>query len=728
MSLTIDELMAVADHRMAALALDKDDVEESTTMTAADRAAISGLPPLSGEQLTMISHALAGRHVIVDAVVGAGKTTSIQALCTLLVRRGRNVEYLTYSRLLKAEAQAKVIGARVQNFHGYVYPGLLAAGLGDCTVEESILVFNDNFDTIAPTLKPIDVLIVDEYQDLTRQYARLLENLKSVNPGLQAIFVGDMAQKIRKDTDLDARAFVEEFCDGAAVEVDYTRSFRVGASLASPLSRGWHKEIVGANETQEVHYIGLTEAYRNIASSTLSEVLCLGTRYGAMRNVLNMLESSKPDKFNKSTVYASVRDSDVRPDVADEAIIFTTFDSAKGMERADVYVFDFTLENWESRAKYMDGDEEVLRNIFLVAASRAKARLFFVATSKKDLEEMEKMGLVGADDGDDDDAGGDGVAGHIGWIPVDTFAKSTNDESVELLTSWDKPLAVSGCFDFRREELQIAAREHITARRVRKPGATIDMPLSDGYIDLSAAVGIYQELVFFGVEGFLEDLRAMADQPPHEAMARQALGYLSEYTGDDDDAVPPPWRVALAWCAVETGHSRYLEQVDVEPGTNATAEVIDRLGTRFEVDMDNQVPVSGRGVASSIPGIDVDVMQALTRAAEGSSRAHGADSERFDDRAIGQVATFVGSIDVVDDAGVAWELKFTSALGRSHFLQMAMYLVLSGIERGMLWNTRTDELWEVTVDDREAFMRAVVACVSDGRYRYWTSTDGLSDE
>ena len=56
------------------------------------------------------------------------------------------------------------------------------------------------------------------------------------------------------------------------------------------------------------------------------------------------------------------------------------------------------------------------------------------------------------------------------------------------------------------------------------------------------------------------------------------------------------------------------------------------------------------------------------------------------------------------------------------FLQLALYLVMSGHHSGALWNTRTDERWAVRVPDREKFMNAVILCVTKQRYRAFQST------
>lgn len=61
-------------------------------------------------------------------------------------------------------------------------------------------------------------------------------------------------------------------------------------------------------------------------------------------------------------------------------------------------------------------------------------------------------------------------------------------------------------------------------------------------------------------------------------------------------------------------------------------------------------------------------------------------------------------------------------LDRAMFLQLALYLVMSGHQTGVLWNTRTDERWAVQVPDRERFMHAVILCVTKQHYRAFQAT------
>ncbi|MBY7704795.1 hypothetical protein JIY74_31950 [Vibrio harveyi] len=81
-----------------------------------------------------------------------------------------------------------------------------------------------------------------------------------------------------------------------------------------------------------------------LATKDPKDILCLGSRFGAINDVLNELETKYNDKFNKNTVYASIKDSDQNLKPKYDSAIFTTFDSSKGLEKPICVVFDFELD------------------------------------------------------------------------------------------------------------------------------------------------------------------------------------------------------------------------------------------------------------------------------------------------------------------------------------------------------------------------------------------------
>ena len=125
---------------------------------------------LSEEQSKFVEIAQKGKNILVDACIGSGKTTAIQALCKELPR-DKKILYLTYNRLLKIDAKSKIHekNVLVTNHHGFAYMSLSRMG-----VKAGISDLIQKFIKTKPNITPYDVLIIDEYQDIELEIMWLL--------------------------------------------------------------------------------------------------------------------------------------------------------------------------------------------------------------------------------------------------------------------------------------------------------------------------------------------------------------------------------------------------------------------------------------------------------------------------------------------------------------------------------------------------------------------------
>lgn len=281
---------------------------------------------LSDEQQEFIDKAKQGQNILVDACIGSGKTTAIQKLCCDLPEKN-HILYLTYNRLLKLDAKSKIKNKNVfvTNYHGFAYYYLKKNNISS-GMPELIQVFNSK----KPELDIYDILIIDEYQDIELEFAEMLEYIKSTNPKMQIIAVGDVDQKIYDKTSLDVINFIDKFLENY-IKLQFTKCFRLSSDLAGMLGRVWNKKIIGVNNNCIVEQMNLDKVIKFLSDKEPKDILCLGSRTGDLSITLNTLESYFPDKFNKKTVYASIRDNDgenAKP--KNTSAIFTTFDSSKG--------------------------------------------------------------------------------------------------------------------------------------------------------------------------------------------------------------------------------------------------------------------------------------------------------------------------------------------------------------------------------------------------------------
>ena len=364
---------------------------------------------------------------------------------------------------MDAKGKIKNKNVTVTNYHGFAFHMLRKVGV-EPNIADAIQLFND----MKPQIKTYDVLIIDEYQDIEREFSEMLEYIKSTNPTIQIIAVGDMAQKIYDKTTLDVSSFMEEFL-GPHKKLVFTKCFRLSAGLAEKLGRIWKKQIIGVNDSCVVEEMTVPEVMRFLSVQDPKEVLCLGSRTGDMANVLNDLESSYPDKFNKKTVYASIADKDSlgKSEPSKTSAIFTTFDSSKGLERKICVVFDFTESYWNVRVKKPQQKYEILRNIFCVAASRGKEHIVF-------------------------------VTGDEALLSEETILTEPNTE-----TKYDDTVNISEMFDFKyREDVENCYALLECSEIEVDDKSVIDITPTDDLIDLSPCIGIYQEAVFFNQDQY----------------------------------------------------------------------------------------------------------------------------------------------------------------------------------------------------------------------------------
>lgn len=374
-----------------------------------------------------------------------------------------------------------------------------------------------------------------------------------------------------------------------------------------------------------------------LAAQRPSDILCLGSRTGDMSDALNSLELQCPEKFNKATVYASIADDDAmgRVEPNKETAIFTTFDSSKGLERPICVIFDFTEAYWLTRVRKPQQSSKILRNIFCVAASRGKAKIVFVENKQ---ELLSPASLAS------------------NW--------QRNDELDDV--------DISGMFDFKyKEDVEDCFRLLHIQEIPRKERSVIKVNDSDGMIDLSTCIGIYQEAAFFrnySIDAAIEQYMSVNQDQKFkfsEEVRRASLEYK-----------------ILFLTALETHQDRYVKQV-TPPfiGKDATKEIVDRLGTVFVPDETVQV--------SCMIGFEDE---------------HG---EGFN---------ALGRCDVLRD-DIVYELKFVSELKHEHYLQCACYMIALGLTKGVLWNVKDNRMVLITVPDEKKFLTAVAKAVTSSFVR-----------
>nr|WP_233750257.1 AAA family ATPase [Mycoplasmopsis agalactiae] len=467
---------------------------------------------LTSEQQRMIDLVREGKNVLVDACIGSGKTTAIQVLCNELSIT-KKILYLTYNKLLKLDAKNKIKNKNVvrTNYHGFAY-GILKRNNIKTSGNDAIK------DYIETDIVPgnYDILVLDEYQDINTEISDLLTRIKEHNPNIQIVAVGDMDQKIYDSTTLKADEFISNFLVNYE-KISFTQSFRMPKEHGAMLGRVWNKNIVGVNENCEIEYKNKDEIIQFLSTQKPGDILCLGSRKGLITEVLNELENNYPEKFNKKTVYASIRDEEKTVEPKKDSAIFTTFDSSKGLERPICVVFDWSYWYYGWRLKQYDTNPTIIKNIFAVAASRGKRKIIFFNEYDDLLNERDLKN-----------------------------GSTIEEQPVRLYR-------ISDMFDhkFREHLTDVYNCLEVDLIDIRD-NSTINIKQNDYLIDLSPCIGIYQEASYFNSYNIKKEIEfQLIKGSKWEEIYKKDFVVQRDTVND----------LILFLTAMETNQIRYIKQV-----------------------------------------------------------------------------------------------------------------------------------------------------------------------
>ena len=232
-------------------------------------------------------------------------------------------------------------------------------------------------------------------------------------------------------------------------------------------------------------------------------------------------------------------------------------------------------------------------------------------------------------------------------------------------------LDMSQMFDFKyKEDVEKCFSLLKVHNMVQTDHSIINIKSADALIDLSPCIGIYQEAVFFNNYHIDEAIKLkILLNPELNGLYTKAIKNSSL-----DNKI-------LFLVSLETKQKRYRTQVITPFVNEEQSELIKaRLETRLNRDEVAQVQCQ----------------------------------INFLGRKNGKVKfSAKGFADVVKD-DIVYELKFVSELTHEHFLQCACYMVAMNLQKGILWNTRDNTLYEIEVPDRKSFLNAVTKAVTKG--------------
>ena len=229
-----------------------------------------------------------------------------------------------------------------------------------------------------------------------------------------------------------------------------------------------------------------------------------------------------------------------------------------------------------------------------------------------------------------------------------------------------KDMPISSMFDFKYKEDIEECFGLLEVKKIeRDDKSVININNSDGLIDLAPCIGIYQEAYFFSNYDIGREFELM------KMLHKDKNISPSKYKTLD--------KKILYLTSLETNQKRYINQVDRKIVEDKQKEEIEhRLSDVFDKDDDSQ---------------EICEIQ--------FSKKRSGNCE----------FSAVGYADVIKNKTV-YELKFVSELCHEHFLRCACYMVAKKLKKGILWNVRTNEMYEILIPDKARFLDCVTKTIT----------------
>lgn len=352
------------------------------------------LPPATDEQLEIIKLIGENYNLKIDSVAGSGKTTTNLYIAKSYPKK--RFLLLTYNKKLKLETRRKVEMMQLDNvevhtFHSFCYKYYYIG----CTDDKKLEMIIKKPDKFLP-LKPFnyDVIIVDEAQDMTPNYYRVVCKLyNDSNSNAQIIVMGDKMQSIYSFNDADSRFIIHaeelfDFNDYKWKSVKLSESFRITKQMAKVINTCFLKEprMISKKDGTKVNYnvcdtfaynrffvaYNFIQLYHKSAGIKYEDMFVLAPSCRNEKSPVRKLANKLSDEG--INIYVPHSDNEVfDEDLIKGKLVFSTFHQAKGLERKVVIVYSMD----EGYYIYNDkmGNRKVCPNAIYVAITRATEHL-----------------------------------------------------------------------------------------------------------------------------------------------------------------------------------------------------------------------------------------------------------------------------------------------------------------------------------------------------------------
>ncbi len=339
------------------------------------------LLPASGEQ-TLIIEAAADNNVIVDAVAGSGKTTTVLHIASKYW--DKSILLLTYNARLKQETRDRAVAHGLDNLEVHSYHSFCVKYVHKSCHKDQAIAERIYTDTGLRRDIPVPyyhTVIIDEAQDMKQLFHSIAKIAMAAN-NPRIVVMGDRCQFLYEYAGADRRyiTLADHLYPSPHpwVRLALTVSYRVTRPIAAFVNRmtaGAAPAIVAAKDGPVPRYMYCDD--RQLAVEIVKSATADPGSVFILAKSVRVRPNHKLRKIVRELVKRGIpvhipADDDTQPDarVLDGKVVFSSFHQAKGLERRHVYVAGFDGTHMED-----DADVASCPNVLYVACTRATETL-----------------------------------------------------------------------------------------------------------------------------------------------------------------------------------------------------------------------------------------------------------------------------------------------------------------------------------------------------------------
>lgn len=650
---------------------------------------------LTNEQRQVIVDLESGHHVVVRAGPGMGKSTL--ALHVAAKFRSQRILLVVYNRRLKDDTRQRASLQGLSNIEVHTYHSLTRRYFYDRCHDN--IGIQHALQRSAPPIHAIDfdVLILDEQQDMTRLYARLVSHVVKHNErALQTLVLGDERQSIYDFNHADARFLTRASTVFAPinharswVERRLTITHRLTTQMANTVNkvflggerrfrsmrqgnpvRFWVGDVFDAfNLAREVErWISAGAAYQDIM------VIAPSVRTSSANSPIARLENRLVQLGYPVTVTTS-DDGPIMAEVVSGKILFASFHQTKGTERKHVLVMGVDSGYF----KYINpsADRMVCPNPVFVAVTRAQEELTIAINKTNGLMPFVNEDVFMNDCGDD-------------WMVINTTMKPLCAADM-LALAMNRRWSVTDLVRHQSDEVMEKVMSMVRWTCLSPAVNDHDIP--------------HTVVCKNGLKEQVSDLTGLAVPALHELRTRgrccimDTILTLRECTADDvhtqiiDDAYQSEGQVtslkdmlyiSVVYHTKVTGLMHRVQQLDTFDWISPQTEAI-MLGNMKKIAHHNDMFTCEKKLVKTLQ--------------------HG--------------TVITGCADFINESDkVLFEIKTVSQLMPEHMLQLGLYALLLGRAdyKHVLFNIVTGEQWKLVYD--EATLLAIATLLVQEKSRH----------